>query len=158
MVLSGEHPLCFKKAGQPLDQALADHDLIDDLSCVVDQVALIDGLDTRFGRPVQETDFHEMAMEFLLGELLCCGASRSTSIELINVCVECAAECLRASEMTSSTPAYRPVLIASRTSACKVFREANGHHGVCPLTGCYRIFPKSRQSEVELESHREERN
>ena len=33
--------LTFKKAGQPLDQSFADHDLIDDFTLVVDQVERI---------------------------------------------------------------------------------------------------------------------
>src|SRR6202041_2134997 len=62
----------FKKAGQPLDQSLADHNLGDDFTLVVDQrwVRIV-GLVPGRVRRIQQADLHKVPLKYLLGELLC---------------------------------------------------------------------------------------
>ena len=64
------HRYRSKKTGQPFDQSFADDDFIDDLSRVVDQFLGNTGLVCHFRRLIQKANFHEVTLEFLLGEFL----------------------------------------------------------------------------------------
>jgi hypothetical protein len=86
--LSDDH-LFFKKAGQPLDQSLANHNFIDDFTLFVNQVGGITsvGISIGPGRWVQKANFYQVLVESLLGEFLPGPRRHATFFGCIDVCV-----------------------------------------------------------------------